>query len=294
MDKRIHDYLLDLSLKGYSPNTIQTYKSILHSFNEYIQSKKHDTNNEMLQNIKQYLVYMKNEKKVTQNYLHLVATVIRNLFEYEQNQLFLEIPVPKRTKSLPKALNEKEVQKLIHYRDDMIDLEVMDWKQELLLRNKLIIMLLYSTGLRVSELVHIKLVDIDFLENNIRVTGKGAKDRVVLFDNETRELLKVWLDFRSSDSDYLFFNKHGGMISTRIVQNMVRGYGFDCLGKRVTPHMLRHSFATHLLKNGVDIRGIQLLLGHSSLSTTEIYTCVDLSVVRDWYDGAVERTRGNV
>ena len=129
--------------------------------------------------------------------------------------------------------------------------------------------------MRISELTGLISRDIDFEERTIRVRGKGEKDRIVLFDEKTKDLLMEYLDLRDSDSEY--------------VQIMIKKYADKAgIRKKVTPHILRHSFATHLLKNGVDIRVIQQLLGHSSLATTQIYTSVDMDTIKTLYDHAKE------
>ena len=144
-------------------------------------------------------------------------------------------------------------------------------------------------GLRISELTGLISRDIDFDERTIRVRGKGEKDRIVLFDEKTKDLLMEYLDLRDSDSEYLFTNRQDNKLSSRYVQIMIKKYADKAgIRKKVTPHILRHSFATHLLKNGVDIRVIQQLLGHSSLATTQIYTSVDMDTIKTLYDHAKE------
>ena len=224
---------------------------------------------------------------MTQNYIYLNTVVCKKFLEFHDIYFLEEIKNPKRTKSLPKSLNEKEVQDLI---------SAVDWQSEETpnkrrskIRDKVILALLYSTGLRISELTGLISRDIDFEERTIRVRGKGEKDRIVLFDEKTRDLLMEYLDLRQSDSEYLFVNRQDNKLSTRYVQIMIKKYADKAgIKKKVTPHVLRHSFATHLLKNGVDIRVIQQLLGHSSLATTQIYTSVDMDTIKILYDNARE------
>jgi integrase/recombinase XerD len=155
------------------------------------------------------------------------------------------------------------------------------------LRNKVILALLYSSGLRVSELVMLHTDSIDLHDRTLRIRGKGEKDRIVLFDEETKELLEEYLLVRGYQSDYLFVNRSGNHLTPRYIQMMIKDYATVAgIKKRVTPHILRHSFATHLLKNGVDIRAIQQLLGHANLSTTQIYTSVDMHTLKNVYDRA--------
>ena len=265
-ESMIDDYMVELEIRNYSQNTIKTYHSILQNFHEYLKGE---------------------EKLLTQNYIYLNTVVCKKFLEFHDIHFLEEIKNPKRTKSLPKSLNEKEVQDLIN---------AVEWEEEdtpnkkrSKIRDKVILALLYSTGLRISELTGLIRRDIDFEERTIRVRGKGEKDRIVLFDEKTKDLLMEYLDLRDSDSEYLFTNRQDNKLSSRYVQIMIKKYADKAgIRKKVTPHILRHSFATHLLKNGVDIRVIQQLLGHSSLATTQIYTSVDMDTIKTLYDHAKE------
>ena len=199
-----------------------------------------------------------------------------------------DVKTPKRTKSLPKSLNENEVINLINAMDKNGDEKDLSEHSEFLrLRNKVILALLYSSGLRVSELVTLHTDSVDLRDRTLRIRGKGEKDRIVLFDGETKELLEGYLLERGEESDYLFVNRSGNHLTPRYIQMMIKDYAKAAgIKKRVTPHILRHSFATHLLKNGVDIRAIQQLLGHANLSTTQIYTSVDMHTLKNVYDRA--------
>jgi len=210
---------------------------------------------------------------------------VKKFFEFSEINCLEEVKAPKRTKSLPKSLSEEDVRKLIdavEVSDDGSGLQVF-----IRTRDRLILSLLYSSGLRVSELVSLRINDIDLQERTIRIRGKGDKDRIVLFDENTRNLLEDYLQKRVHESDYLFLNRFGDPLTPRYVQMMIKNYARKAgINKKVTPHILRHSFATHLLKNGVDIRAIQQLLGHSNLSTTQIYTSVDMQTLKNVYDRA--------
>ena len=241
----------------------------------------------LLRSFKKYLQHLKRDNEVSQNYLYLVTVVVKKFFEFAEIDVKDEIKAPKRTKSLPKSLNEQEVYNLIHAMDDKYDPEKNNPQNISRLRNKLILTLLYSTGLRVSELIKLEIKSIDYDERTIRVRGKGEKDRIVIFDDETLELIDEYLEKRGVDNKYLFVNQRNNKLTSRYVQYMIKEYAKAAnIERRVTPHILRHSFATHLLKNGVDIRAIQQLLGHSNLSTTQIYTSVDMHTLKDAYDNA--------
>lgn len=295
-EDQIDDYILDMDIQSYSSNTLKTYKSILENFYEFLLSeKKLKDDASLLRSFKRYLQYLKRDKEVSQNYLYLVTVVIKKFFEYIEVDITSQIKIPKRTKSLPKALNEQEVYDLIHAKDKDYNPEKSNPMNITNLRNKLTLTLLYSTGLRVSELINLKTDAIDEKEHTIRIRGKGEKDRLVIFDDETLRLIHEYLDKRNMDNEYLFVNQRNRPLTSRYVQLMIKEYAKKAgITKKVTPHVLRHSFATHLLKNGVDIRAIQQLLGHSNLSTTQIYTSVDMHTLKDAYNTAWLNRDNNV
>jgi integrase/recombinase XerD len=285
----IEDYLIELEIRNYSKNTIKTYRSIINNFHRFLKKEEELYNERLvLRAFKRYIRYLKREKNVSQNYIYLVTVVVKKFFEFGGIDILKEVKTPKRTKSLPKSLNENEIVSLINAMDKLGDENHLSENSEFLrLRNKVILALLYSSGLRVSELVMLHSDSIDLSDRTIRIRGKGEKDRIVLFDGKTKELLENYLKIRGDQSDYLFVNRSGNHLTPRYIQMMIKDYAKAAgIKKRVTPHILRHSFATHLLKNGVDIRAIQQLLGHSNLSTTQIYTSVDMHTLKNVYDRA--------
>ena len=204
------EYLIELEIRNYSENTIKTYHSIIKSFIKYIEEEKIYDDIKFLKSFKKYITELKRSKVVTQNYIYLNTVVCKKFLEYNKIYYLDEIKNPKRTKSLPKSLNENEVKDLI----DAVKWDETDslYKQKIKMRDKVILALLYSSGLRVSELVNLILRDIDFDERTIRIRGKGDKDRIVLFDNITKELILKYIEIRDSDSEYLFINKNGKSI----------------------------------------------------------------------------------
>jgi integrase/recombinase XerD len=281
----MEDYLFELEIRNYSPNTIKTYRSIINSFYKFLLDQNINNDSDILKSFKRYIRYLKRERMVSQNYIYLVTVVVKKFFEFGGIEILHNVKTPKRTKSLPKSLNEDEVRRLIIARDN----EVNNKNDQKIyhLRNKVILVLLYSTGLRVSELVNLEVDNIDLHDRTIRIRGKGEKDRIVLFDDYSKDLIEDYLEKRQNNNNYLFINRMGNHLSPRYVQMMIKDYAeAGGIKKKVTPHILRHSFATHLLKNGVDIRAIQQLLGHSNLSTTQIYTSVDMKTLKDVYDKA--------
>jgi len=187
---------------------------------------------------------------------------------------------PKEEKKLPTYLNYREL-------EDILD--IPDQNTVVGLRNVCILELLYSTGIRVGELVNIKVTDIDFNQKRIKILGKGNKERYVLFGNKCYELLKRYLsssrpNLLKTSSDYLFLNQRGTGVSVRtvemIVDNIVKA---SSVKLNVSPHTLRHTFATHMLDNGADLNSVSELLGHSNLNTTAIYTHVSNERLKQVY-----------
>ena len=164
-------------------------------------------------------------------------------------------------------------------------------------RNLLIIRMLYATGVRVSELVNIKISDIDINDRTIRIFGKGSKERIVVFGNNTKEILSLYLNngrykLSKRDSDYLFLNKDGEKLSDRYVRKIIDDIIIKAsITMHVSPHMLRHTFATDMLNNGADLVSVKDLLGHESLNTTSIYTHVSDDKIREIYNMAHPRAK---
>jgi integrase/recombinase XerC len=198
------------------------------------------------------------------------------------------IRTPKQDKRLPKCLDLEQVQKLLDAPGDT-DL--------LAARDKAMLEVLYSSGIRVSELVDLEMADMDLQEGVLRVRGKGRKDRLTPIGSQAIKALQRYFELRNSDprlaaltAGRVFLNKHGQSLSTRSVRRKLDKYLVQAgLDPGISPHTLRHSFATHLLNNGADLRSVQELLGHQSLSTTQIYTHLSTGRMKDAYDGAHPR-----
>jgi integrase/recombinase XerC len=198
------------------------------------------------------------------------------------------IRTPKQEKRLPKCLDLEQVQKLLDAPED----------NDLLgARDKAMLEILYSSGIRVSELVELEMSDLDLQEGILRVRGKGRKDRLTPIGSQAIKAVQRYFELRSADTKLqspstqrVFLNKHGEALSTRSVRRKLDKYLVEAgLDPGISPHTLRHSFATHLLNNGADLRSVQELLGHQSLSTTQIYTHLTTSRVKQVYDDAHPR-----
>ncbi len=198
------------------------------------------------------------------------------------------VSLPKISKRLPEFLYPEEVDLL---------LENFDVRDPISSRDKAILETLYASGMRVSELVKLNLSDVDFDEGEILVTGKGSKERIVLIGSKANLALKDYIKFgrpkliKNSSSRALFVNKMGGRLTSRSVERIIQNRLKKCsIQKKITPHSLRHSFATHLLERGADLRIVQELLGHSSLSTTQIYTHLTKERLKSVYDNSHPRS----
>ena len=265
--------------RGLSNNSIKSYEYDLILFKKFlIANKINDTPlNCKPETIKNYLYKSFSDKKSISQARSISA--IKSFFNYLIFEGYIKdspisnIESPKQEKKLPKVLTEEEIKKLIN----SIDLN-HDFGQ----RNKTIIEILYGTGIRVSELINLKLSNIFFKENIIKVIGKGNKERFVPLGEIASNEMKIYINNRnrlkidSKSSDILFLNRYGRGLTRsmifKIISDASKRVGLD---KKISPHTLRHSFATHLIKNGADLRTIQMILGHESITTTEIYTHLD-------------------
>jgi len=208
---------------------------------------------------------------------------------YVKTHPLAAIRTPKQDKRLPRYLELEDISKLLATPDDGTLLGS---------RDRAMFEVLFSTGLRVSELVDLNFGDIDFTAQTIRVRGKGKKQRTTPIGNTAIVALQRYLDLRrtdprspSFDKDALFVNKHGQRLSTRSVRRKLDKYLAECgLDPSISPHTLRHSFATHMLNNGADLRSVQELLGHQSLSTTQVYTHLSTPRLKAVYDEAHPRS----
>lgn len=251
------EYLMDLELRGQSKNTIRNYGYTLSNFFDYIEKNPESVTET---DIKRYMLYLKNEKNATNRTIHRHLNALRSFFRYQNISIADKVMLPKLSKPLPKFLTKEEMTLLLETPNK--------------LRDKCIIRLLYSTGLRVSELVKLNKNDVKTESIHV-ISGKGAKDRIVFVDPKTREMLSLYISERRDNNDALFVSGHEERISPRTIQWMINRYSKKCgIEKKVTPHVLRHSFATHMLEGDADIVVIKELLGHSNLSTTQIYTHV--------------------
>lgn len=264
------EYLNKLELKRYADNTIKTYISCFESYINYYRDCNPKNLNE--QDVRKYLQHLVREGK-SNSYLNQAINSIKFYYEIVLGMpnRFYSIERPRKEWKLPKVISKKDIIKLIDHTNN--------------LKHKCIVSLLYSSGLRRGELLDLKIEDIDSNRMLIRVRqAKGNKDRLTILSNSLLQDLRLYYKVFKPQV-FLFEGPNGGRYAassvSKIITNAAQKAG---IYRRVTPHMLRHSFATHLLENGTDLRHIQILLGHNSTKTTEIYTHVAENTFRDIQD----------
>lgn len=272
----------------YSPHTINNYTKDILEYLKYLEQDNITLTNTGLNLARNYAYTLAN-KNLKPTSINRKLSSIRNFYrflitqEVVKSNPFDAIETIKTEKKLPNYLYLDDLETLFNSIDQSTPLGV---------RNYCLLELLYGTGIRVSELCNIKLHDIDFYNNNILITGKGNKQRYVPIHESLREVLITYLNFarnellKDSDEivDNLFVNHRGGPLTSRgvrdILKNLVNETG---LNVKISPHVLRHSFATHMLDYGADLRSVQKLLGHENLSTTQIYTHVSKEKLKESY-----------
>ncbi len=287
MEKEINNFIEYLKYqRNYSDFTCNNYKKDLNEYNSFILSNKINYKNMDYNEAKEYVIYL-NKKNDAKSTISRKLSSLRTFYKYlvlnnkVESNPFLLVSSPKKEKRIPKFINYNNMEEILN---------VPNIKTKEGQRERVILEVLYASGVRVSELVNIKLKDIDFSNKNILIFGKGSKERLVSFGDYALEYINLYLKegrnllLDGVKSDYLIVGKKSEKLTTRRVEQIV-----DDIIKRtsiklnITPHMFRHTFATHLLDNGCDLLVVQELLGHASLSSTEIYTHVSNEHLREVY-----------
>ena len=255
-----------------SVHTRKQYLSIVRLFLEYNKRLPSEIKKEDIEKYKLYLIM---EKKYKKNSIYLTIKALQHFFRYVGSDIADTVEVPKRPREIPKFLTELEIHNLLESAKNNV-------------RDYTILLVLCYTGLRVGELCNLRINDIDLENNVINVrAGKGEKDRIVPIEEKTCDMLKNYLNERLNfdvKTDHLFISQKYTPLTPRTIERIVTKYAKKSgISKTVTPHVLRHTLATTLLKRGADIRFIQKLLGHSTIATTEIYTHVDFESLKKAY-----------
>lgn len=279
--------------RNLSENTILAYKKDLAQFYQWLAQEGLEMDKLLLADMKLYLYHL-NEKKYTKSTVARKLSTIKSFYNFLvrderiDGYAFANLKPPKKEKYLPSVI---EKSKLINFLENLTQ-----EKTYFKMRDSAIFELLYGSGLRVSEVVSLNIDDVESIF--LRVVGKGNKERIVPYSYRFKESLTIYLEkarpflVKNNSEKALFLNNRGTRLTTRGIQYLIENYiklGF--LDEDVSPHSFRHSFATHLLDNGADLRVIQEFLGHESLSTTEIYTSVSMSKLKEVYQKAHPRAQ---
>jgi len=283
LDDLINEFCTYLLIdKNYSKNTIDSYRNDLVMFDKCVNKNINGINDN---DIKDYLKYLKdnkhNERSIARN-----TSTLRSFYKfliiskYVKNNPMDNITSIKLSKKLPDVLTIDEINRIL-------DIKITD---NYSIRNKAMLELIYASGLRVSELVNLKTYDVDTTDNIVRTMGKGSKERIIPIGEYATNALNSYLSIRDTFikrevNDYLFLNNHGKKMTRqgffKIIKKLARD---NNIKKDISPHTLRHSFATHMINNGADLRTIQELLGHSDISTTQIYTHVSTEKLKNTFE----------
>lgn len=272
--------------KNYSVYTRNNYQRDIEDFLTFCNDRRISYLEITYPDAQSYLVYLYEEKKNQASSVSRKISAIRRFYQYlsnqniTQNSSFSLLKLPKKEKRLPKFFAYNELEELFCIPNQSTPLGQ---------RDALILEMLYATGIRVSELVGIEVEDIHLADKTIHILGKGNKERIVYFNQATANRLKKYLAdgrkiLNQKQLSFLFLNQRGGQLTTRGVEDILeRIIQKTSLNKHISPHMIRHSFATHLLNEGCDLLSVQQLLGHESLSATSIYTHVTTDRLKEVY-----------
>lgn len=284
--KYLSEFLKYIDLeKNYSNYTLINYKDDLSFYLDFLNKENIDVLDSDYKVIRNYLSYMYNKKYSSKTISRHISS-LRSFYKYMLKEKYI-VKNPMTLISNPKQ--ESKLPHFLYYNELETILNIPDKSTPLGQRDSVILELLYSTGIRVSELVNIKLKDINLSTRKIRILGKGNKERIVLYGEYLKNLLDIYLNdgrekLVKNNQEYLVLNKNGSGLTTRgvrvIIDNILKKGEIDF---HISPHVLRHTFATHMLDSGADLKSVQELLGHENLSTTQIYTHVSNERLRKVY-----------
>ena len=284
IEKIVHGYLRYLKLqRGYSKNTLDAYRLDLEKLTNYLAGEGKEVTDVQLTDLQHFAASLHDIGIGPRSQCRILSGV-RSFCRYLQTDGYIDndpselLESPVLGTHLPEVLSSDEVDQL----ENSIDLS--KWEGH---RNRAIIETLFSCGLRVSELVNLKLSDLFLKEKYVRVLGKGSKERLVPISPKAIRELRYWfkdrdeMNIKAGEEDYVFLNRRGAHLTRTMILIMIKQQAAQAgITKTISPHTLRHSFATALLEGGADLRAIQAMLGHESIGTTEIYTHIDMSTLR--------------
>jgi integrase/recombinase XerD len=284
----LNDFLTYLSAeKGLSRNTVESYHFDLRKFRESLSSRSRDFASFTKADIIDFIEKLRDEGYSASSICRFLSTVkslckyllIENIIKEDPSE---NLQSPKRWERLPKSLSVSEVRAFLDLSSSM------DLSEPAAIRDYVMFELLYSSGLRVSELISLKLEDINFDAGFVRVLGKGSKERIVPLHMRAIERVKEYISrqrpeiLKKKRSPYIFVTRRGGPMTRQRFWQTIKALGRK-LGIEISPHTIRHSFATHLLEGGADLRSLQKMLGHADISTTQIYTKVTTDRLKQVY-----------
>ena len=280
--------------KNYSDYTIQNYERDILEFFGYLDQESLEYQSVVYSDLRFFLMYLKDKKKDKNSSIDRKLSSLRGFYQYLANEgvvssnVFSLLSGPKKEKKLPRYFEYNELETLF---------DACDLSTPLGQRDRLILEMLYATGVRVGELVSIKVSDINQSSRTILILGKGNKERIVPYGEYCEEILKMYLkdgylSLNTKNSPFLFLNYHGGELTERGVRYLLEEIiKRTSIQKNISPHMIRHSFATHLLNQGCDLMSVQKLLGHESIKATQIYTHVTTDRLRSVYRNSFPRAK---
>jgi len=275
--------------KNYSSHTISNYAADLRELGDFLESRGGKDIKRIDYFLLRKLLSVLTEKKLNKRTLSRKISTMKSFFKFMLREGLIKsnpassLIYPRLDKPLPNFLTEKEVLSM---------LKSPKGSELLILRDRAILEFLYSTGARVSEMVSLKMENVDFVSAIAKVRGKGRKERLLPLGEPALNSLKKYIDSRSDSNPSLFVNKRGGTLTDRGVRDITYKYMKKAaMTSKVSPHTFRHSFATHLLNRGADLRSVQELLGHSSISTTQIYTHLTIDSLKSVYQKAHPRAK---
>lgn len=286
-EKQVNSFILFLELeKSLSDNTIASYKYDIKKFKDFLSMMKVDSFADLNENhIEKFLTYLRKEFKSSSS--ARILSSLRQFYDFMLNSKYLtklkynpfeNFDAPKLERNLPVVLSYEEIEKIFN---------AVDVTDRLGLRDRAVLETMYACGLRVSETINMKCSNVFPKEQIVRVFGKGSKERIVPIGKEALSWIELYqqksrnLIANQKSENYLFLNWRGKKLSRMAIWNIIDKYSkLAKIDKQVHPHILRHSFATHLLERGADLRSIQEMLGHADISTTQIYTHVDITYLK--------------
>lgn len=283
------NYLKNIRL--YSKKTVASYEYDLKDYALFLEKNNLTIKDDNDKTLKLYLNYVY-DKKISNKSISRHLSSLRTYYDFLKKEnivtenIFKNVKNPKIEKTIPNFISHDKLNEIFtSFNDSNLDI-----------RNRLVIELLYATGLRVGELVNIKIKDIDFGAQSIKVLGKGSKERYVFYNNTTKEVLKKYLVVRKKlqkkENDYLLLNDKGTPIKEASVRKIIQTTLMKCgIKSKITPHTFRHTFATDLLNQGLDLVNVKELLGHASLNTTSIYTHITNDRIKEVYQNTHPRAK---